>query len=87
MFEVRWKYSEYFATVRFQNINTVEFLSYVGGILGLFAGISVLSIFEIFYFVTLRWIVDGWRVLKEKKGKGGEGEALGGLEKVEVGKL
>lgn len=32
----------------------IDFLSNVGGVLGLFAGISVLSIFEIFYFFVLR---------------------------------
>lgn len=32
----------------------IDFFSYVGGVLGLFAGISVLSFFELFYFFTFR---------------------------------
>lgn len=38
-------------TLRF---TIIDFLSYVGGVLGLFAGISVLSFFEIFYFFIVR---------------------------------
>lgn len=53
-----WKGSEYYAMVRYQQLKFVDFLSYVGGILGLFAGISVLSIFEILYFLTLRLVTD-----------------------------
>lgn len=40
-------------TLRF---TIIDFLSNVGGVLGLFAGISVLSIFEIVYFFTLRLV-------------------------------
>ncbi|XP_070509998.1 pickpocket protein 11-like [Chironomus tepperi] len=49
-----WKDAEYYAQIRYQQFKLVDFLSYVGGILGLFAGISVLSIVEFFYYFTLR---------------------------------
>lgn len=38
-----------------------DIVSYVGGLLGLFAGISMLSIIEMFYFVTLRCGVNLWK--------------------------
>jgi hypothetical protein len=44
--------------MRYQEFKLVDFLSYVGGILGLFAGISVLSFVELAYFMTLRLITD-----------------------------
>ncbi|CAG9805270.1 unnamed protein product [Chironomus riparius] len=58
-----WKDNEYYAQVRYQQFKIVDFLSYVGGILGLFAGISVLSIVEFFYFFTLRLMSDLCRYL------------------------
>ncbi|KAG5668127.1 hypothetical protein PVAND_016079 [Polypedilum vanderplanki] len=39
---------------RYQLFTFSDIVSYVGGLLGLFAGISVLSIIEIFYYFTLR---------------------------------
>jgi acid-sensing ion channel, other len=43
---------------RYQPFTFSEFLAQSGGMMGLFAGISVLSIFEVLYFWSLRWIVD-----------------------------
>jgi amiloride-sensitive sodium channel len=60
----RYKDSEYFALLRFQPFKLVDFLSYVGGILGLFAGISVLSIVELFYYFTLKLANDVVRYLR-----------------------
>ena len=65
MIQMRWKDSEYYAMIRVQEFKLVDFFSYAGGILGLFAGISVLSIFEIFYFLTLRLGTDLVRVLRD----------------------
>ncbi|KAG5667492.1 hypothetical protein PVAND_015472 [Polypedilum vanderplanki] len=50
----RYKDNEHLALLRYQPFKLVDFLSYVGSILGLFAGISVLSIVEIFYYFVLR---------------------------------
>ncbi|KAG5667482.1 hypothetical protein PVAND_015462 [Polypedilum vanderplanki] len=49
---------------RYQQFSFFDAVSYVGGLLGLFAGISVLSIVEIFYFITLRLFDDILRLLK-----------------------
>lgn len=56
--KLRWKDSEFYAMFRYEQLKLVDFLSYVGGILGLFAGISVLSIVELIYFLTLRLFND-----------------------------
>jgi acid-sensing ion channel, other len=49
---------------RYQQFTKYDVVSYIGGLLGLFAGISFLSIFEFFYFVTLRLITNVWRFMK-----------------------
>jgi acid-sensing ion channel, other len=41
---------------RFQKMTFVEFLAQSGGLMGLFAGISALSVIEVIYFFTLRLI-------------------------------
>jgi acid-sensing ion channel, other len=48
---------------RYQPFTFTEFLAQSGGMMGLFAGISALSIIELFYFMTLRWMVNLWRWL------------------------
>jgi hypothetical protein len=45
----RYKHGEHFSLLRYQPFKLVDFLSYVGGILGLFVGVSVLSIVELVY--------------------------------------
>ena len=47
---------------RYQLFTFTDIVSYVGGLLGLLAGISVLSIVEIFYFFIIRVLVDAHRV-------------------------
>jgi amiloride-sensitive sodium channel len=49
---------------RYQQFTFSDVVSYVGGLLGLFAGISMLSIVEFFYFFTIRLAVDLWRILR-----------------------
>ena len=49
---------------RYQQFTSSDVVSYVGGLLGLFAGISMLSIVEIIYFFTIRIAVDLWRTIK-----------------------
>ncbi|KAL7011031.1 hypothetical protein ACKWTF_014064 [Chironomus riparius] len=58
-----FKDNEYFAQFRYRPFKIIDFLSYVGGIFGLFAGISALSIVEIFYYFTLRLITDFLRLI------------------------
>jgi acid-sensing ion channel, other len=50
----QYRHSEHFPLMRYQEFKTKDFLSYVGGLLGLFAGVSMLSIIEFIYFFTLR---------------------------------
>jgi hypothetical protein len=58
--------SEYFPTIRYKQFTTKDFLAYVGGLLGLFAGISVLGLIELFYFFVLRIFVNAFEALKSK---------------------
>lgn len=45
---------------RFESYGAVGLLSKIGGLLGLFFGLSMLSIIETVYFFTLRFLVDFW---------------------------
>jgi len=49
---------------RYQQFTYSDVISYVGGLLGLFAGISMLSIVELFYFFTIRLVVNLWKYFK-----------------------
>jgi len=49
---------------RYQQFTFSDVVSYVGGLLGVFAGISMLSIVEFFYFFTIRLGVNLWRILR-----------------------
>lgn len=51
---------------RYQPLTFTEFLAQSGGMMGLFAGISALSVIEIFYFFSLRWMVNLWRWLTKQ---------------------
>lgn len=51
---------EFIAYKRFESYGTVRLLSNIGGYLGLFLGISVLSVVEFIYFFTLRFVDDLW---------------------------
>jgi len=64
--KIRFKENEIISMERIQRFTIFDFLSYIGGLLGLFAGISVLSLFEVFYFFTLRLICE---ILKLKRGR------------------
>ena len=49
---------------RYQQFTFSDVVSYVGGLLGLLAGISMLSILEFFYFFIIRALVDIYRSFK-----------------------
>lgn len=51
---------DFTAYKRIESYGTVRLLSNIGGFLGLFLGVSVLSIVEFVYFFTLRFIDDLW---------------------------
>lgn len=63
---VQFKEKEFPTRQRVRTFTTVDFLSQIGGLLGLFAGISVLSLFEVFYFLTLRLLCEIFRYLTSK---------------------
>lgn len=52
--------NEFVAYKRLESYGTVGLLSNIGGLLGLFLGLSVLSVFETFYFFTLWFFIDLW---------------------------
>jgi amiloride-sensitive sodium channel len=59
---IKFKDNEFVSMQRIRQFTVVDFLSYVGGLLGLFAGISVLSFFEILYFFSLRLVCEVLRL-------------------------
>jgi acid-sensing ion channel, other len=70
--EVKFKDVDVFPLRRYRKMTFSDFLAQSGGMLGLFAGISMLSIIELFYFLSLRWMVNWWRwiVKRFKKSRG-----------------
>lgn len=54
---------EFIGYKRSESYGTVSLLSNIGGILGLFLGVSMLSIVEALYFVSLRVSSDLWSKL------------------------
>ena len=63
---VKFKDEEFYPMFRHQALTMKDFLSNIGGLMGLFAGISVLSIVEVFYFFSLRLLVELWRNFAKK---------------------
>jgi acid-sensing ion channel, other len=57
-FNFKFKDVDIVPLLRYQPFTFSDFLAQSGGMMGLFAGISVLSIIELFYFMTLRWMVN-----------------------------
>jgi hypothetical protein len=51
---IKFQEVRYNPLVKKQQFNELDFFSYFGGLLGLFAGISVLSIVEAIYWFTVR---------------------------------
>jgi acid-sensing ion channel, other len=62
--DIRFKQVDVVPLKRYQPFTFSNFLAQSGGMLGLFAGISMLSIVELSYFLSLRWMVNVWRWLR-----------------------
>jgi acid-sensing ion channel, other len=51
---------EFIVLRRYASYEFVNFISHIGGILGLFLGVSVLTAVEVFYFFVIRLINSLW---------------------------
>ena len=60
--KIYFKDSDFISVTRSELFGVVDFLSNCGGLLGLFMGISLLSMVEFVYYFSLRWAC----ALKEK---------------------
>jgi hypothetical protein len=61
-FRMHYKNSVFNQLIHKKQFNELDFLSFVGGILGLFAGFSALSFVELIYWFTIRVFVKNFRV-------------------------
>jgi acid-sensing ion channel, other len=68
-FRFKFKDVDVVPLLRYQPFTFTEFLAQSGGMLGLFAGISALSIIELFYFMSLRWMVNLWRWMLQRSNR------------------
>lgn len=62
----KFKDATYTPYRRYQQFQFIDFMSQSGGILGLFAGVSFLSIVELFYLIGMRNLTNVLRVIKIK---------------------
>jgi Amiloride-sensitive sodium channel len=60
-YHVKWNVDEIYPSFRTIQFTVTDSLCYIGGLLGLFAGISILSLVELVYFFTLRLIGDAFK--------------------------
>lgn len=67
--QVEFVQDEFYPTIKQRQFTEINFLSYIGGTLGLFAGFSVLTVFEILSFFILRCCLDLMEKLGRKKVK------------------
>jgi hypothetical protein len=65
--DIKFKEVDVVPLKRYQPFTFSNFLAQAGGMLGLFAGISMLSIVELSYFLSLRWMVNLWRWLRSSR--------------------
>lgn len=54
LFTIRFKVAEFYPFIRRKPFTVVEIFSFVGGLLGLFLGVSVLSIVEVFCYLICK---------------------------------
>lgn len=59
-FSIYFAEDEFLVFKRSPSFGTVSLLSNIGGLLGLFLGMSILSLVEIFYFFVIRFINNMW---------------------------
>jgi hypothetical protein len=62
----KFKNNAFNQLIRKQQFDTLDFLSFVGGILGLFAGFSALSFVELIYWFTIRAVIGNCKKIDTK---------------------
>lgn len=77
-FEVLFKENFVFPTLRTSKYQLVEFVSSIGGILGLFVGCSLLSVIEFFYYFGIHLVLN--QINKAKKVSSIEIESLENIQ-------
>ena len=60
-FQVQYKTNSVNQFIRKKQFTIVDFLSFVGGLLGLFAGFSALSFVELIYWFTIRVFIENYK--------------------------
>ena len=63
---IKFKNNVFNQLVRKQQFDKLDFLSFVGGILGLFAGFSALSFVELIYWFTIRVLIVNCKKIDKK---------------------
>lgn len=58
---VKFKYHKFQALERNALFDNMDFWASCGGLFGLFTGFSLISVIEIVYYGSLRWICNVWR--------------------------
>lgn len=61
--------NEYTALKRYTSYESISFISDVGGLLGLFVGVSFMSVIEVFYFLFIRFTVEFVKHVKQRRSK------------------
>jgi amiloride-sensitive sodium channel len=66
---VYFESDEFFGLHRSELFGLMDFIGNIGGLLGLFMGISILSFFEMIYYFTLRIACDKYRKKNQPESK------------------
>lgn len=63
--EVQFRESQFVPMRRSELYGLYDFVSNFGGLFGLFLGMSLMSLFEIFYFATIRLVLTVRKIMKK----------------------
>lgn len=81
---IYFKETQFITSKRSELYGPTDFLANCGGLLGLFMGVSLLSIVEIMYYLTIRLCCRGTKMDKEKVDAATRAVAV---ERCEVGRI
>lgn len=77
---ISFKSKDFIAIIRSETSKVADFVANCGGLLGLFMGISMLSVVELVYFFSLRWCC----IMKQERASDGSGQTPAELCEVTV---